>query len=61
MADTFRCPCGAISALDAAIDLAEDAISYVPNYFREKWNMDEQLAAVKASRKELNNDPPRTP
>ena len=29
--------------LDKAIELTEDALPYVPSYFRWKWNMDERM------------------
>ena len=31
-----------------AVDLAEEMLPYVPQYFAEKWGMDERLAALKA-------------
>lgn len=33
-----------------AVDLAEEAIAYVPPYFRDKWGMDGVLKAIKADK-----------
>lgn len=49
-------PNSLLDTLDTAIELAEDALEYVPPYFREKWSMNEQLSAIKAARKALDND-----
>jgi hypothetical protein len=32
--------------LDEALDLAEELLPYVPDYFREKWGFDEQVEAL---------------
>lgn len=37
------------AALVLAVELAEDMIGYVPEYFREKWDHDTDLATVKAA------------
>jgi len=36
-------------ALEDAVELAEEAMSYVSPIFREKWDMDERLAEVKSA------------
>lgn len=38
----------AVVARDAAIELCEEMIGYVPDYFRERWGHDEELARIKA-------------
>jgi len=36
-------------ALANAEDLAAEAMSYTPEYFREKWDMDARLKAIQAA------------
>ncbi len=36
-------------ALEAAEYLAEEGMSYTPEYFREKWDMDARLKAIQAA------------
>lgn len=54
-------------ALAEACDLAEEAIGYVTDYFRDKWHMLERLTALKAKippevyREFWTDDPPVVP
>lgn len=34
------------SRIEALVELAEEAIGYAPDYFREKWSLDERLAEL---------------
>lgn len=37
------------AALHVAVELAEEAMGYATEYFREKWRMDERLTEAKAA------------
>lgn len=41
-----------------AMEIIEDILPYVPDYFQEKWNYPEELAYLKQALKEAKSDEP---
>lgn len=45
------------AALAEAIEEMEDMVTYVPDYFRQKWQFDNAIESAKAKLAELPEEP----